>query len=241
MNVRIILAIISSLSLVSSFAQDCLTSPTGLVGWWTGDNHALDLAALPDHGTPQSLSYGPGRVHGAFRFQGASSGGIPGGYGGYATGSSIAIQPSPELNVKSLTFAAWINPGTEDYRPIMMYQRDGDYAGALFWTGYLAGHTSQGSLYANLREAPGREAVVHAPGVIVTNRWTFVAVTYDRTNGVARLFVNDRLLRKKTSDRSARTPVVHSTSGTVPQRLSICSVDDLSKADSTRSRCSTVP
>lgn len=182
-------------TLSASIGQDCLTAPAGMVGWWSGDTHVLDLAGYPNHGSGSGLTYGPGKVGSAFRFYKESAGGAYGG--GYTPGTSIVVPPATELAVKSLTFAAWINPSTEDYKPIVMYQRDGDWMGALFWTGSWPGEVPPGTLYANLREGQFQNAVIQAPGVISTNRWTFVAVTYDQPSGLARLIVDDQVVKEE--------------------------------------------
>jgi hypothetical protein len=183
-----------SLFLLPATAQECLNAPAGLVGWWSGDNHLLDLAGSPNHASAYGVNFATGKVNSAFQFYKATAGGA---YGGGSPGSSIKVPLATELNVRGLTFAAWINPATEDYSPIVMYQRDGDFMGALFWTGYWPGVVPQGTLYANLRQNSSQNAVIQAPGVIFTNRWTFVAVTYEPTNGVARLIVNDQVVKEE--------------------------------------------
>jgi hypothetical protein len=154
---------------------ECISAPPGLVGWWTGDDNARDLSGKFNFGNVADLSYSTGKVGSAFAYNG--------------TTTQMKMSPSPSLNVRSLTFAAWINPADEEYRPIVMYQRDGDFMGALFWTGHVPGGAA-GSLYANLRESVWDAKVIQVAGVIATNQWSFVALTYDNASGIARLYVN---------------------------------------------------
>jgi hypothetical protein len=160
----------------SSFAAECVAIPPGLVGWWSGDEHARDISGKFNYGNVADLSYSTGKVGSTFSFNG--------------TTARVKMPPSPSLNVRSLTFVAWINPSDETYRPIILYQQDNDYMGALFWTGHVPGG-GPGSLYANLRETPwDATKVIQVADVIAMNQWNFVALTYDYDSGFARLYVN---------------------------------------------------
>src|SRR5688500_3155399 len=83
-------------SSMSSQAADCITAPPGLVGWWPGDNHTRDISGNVNDAHDAFVSFAPGQVDSSFDFS--------------AGASSLRIAPSPELAVKSLTLAAWINP-----------------------------------------------------------------------------------------------------------------------------------
>lgn len=52
-----------------AFTQ-CLPSPSGLVGWWTGNDHALDSAGTNDGVLLQGTAFAPGKVGSAFSFDG---------------------------------------------------------------------------------------------------------------------------------------------------------------------------
>ena len=165
-------------------AAECISTPPGLVAWWSGDDHARDLSGHFNFGATTDLSYSTGKVGSAFEYNGSSTG--------------LKMPPSPSLAVKSLTFAAWINPADGEYRPIVMYQQDGDFMGALFWTGNPPGGAAA-SLYANLRETVifgDTSKVIQAADVILTNQWSFVALTYDHQSGVSRLYVNGEVVQE---------------------------------------------
>jgi len=172
--------LISAVCIPVSEAEDCIALPPGLVGWWSGDAPSHDLSGNYNFGNISGVSYGPGKVGSAFEFSGT----------GY-----VKVAPSVSLNVRSLTLAAWINPANESYMPIFQFQEDGEYMGALLWAGQPPGG-AKGTLYSNLRESHLNNAVIDAPGVITTNQWTFVAVTYDQASGIQRLYVNGEIVKE---------------------------------------------
>jgi hypothetical protein len=38
--------------------QSCIAPPSGMVGWWPGDDNALDISGFGENGTVTSISYG---------------------------------------------------------------------------------------------------------------------------------------------------------------------------------------
>jgi hypothetical protein len=162
----------------------CVSAPPGLVGWWAGDSNFNDYTTNGNNGGGVGISFETGKVDGAFQFDGTSS--------------AVLINGSPELNVKSLTFNAWIYPTDVSLRPIIEYGDENDYAGAHFWIGSQAGAAAPGSLYANFRIAPFQEYPIEAPAVIVPNVWSFVSATYDQGTGVGKLYVNGQLVKEQT-------------------------------------------
>jgi CubicO group peptidase (beta-lactamase class C family) len=55
-------------------ASNCLAPPTGLVGWWSGDGHANDIAGT-NHGTlVNGTAFADGYVGRAFSFDGVDDG-----------------------------------------------------------------------------------------------------------------------------------------------------------------------
>src|SRR5512140_1207037 len=82
-------------AITRAYAQDtnCVPPPAGLVGWWTGDGTANDLATYNHGATNGGVSFQPGKVNLAFHLDGAS---------GY-----ILVPDSPNLELLSAaTFAA---------------------------------------------------------------------------------------------------------------------------------------
>ena len=170
-------------SVAAAAADDCVAPAPGLVGWWSGDGHARDLSGNYNFGAASGITYSPGVVGNAFQFGGGSA--------------KVKIGQSANLNVQSLTLAAWINPADETYRPILTYQQEADYMGAFIWAGKPPGSpaSAAGTLYSNLRQSPWENYEIFVSGVIPTNQWTFVAVTYDQASGVNRLYVNGAIVK----------------------------------------------
>lgn len=64
-------ALVLGLGMTPAAAQvACLPPPAGLVGWWSGDGHALDLMGKDNGVLLNGATFGPGRVDQAFRFDG---------------------------------------------------------------------------------------------------------------------------------------------------------------------------
>ena len=76
----------------------CVSAPAGLVSWWPGDAHYMDIAD-GNHGTPVGgTGFGTGKVGPAFSFDGA-------------TGAVRALETGSNLDgFGQLTLDAWINP-----------------------------------------------------------------------------------------------------------------------------------
>ncbi|HEX7859209.1 MAG TPA: LamG-like jellyroll fold domain-containing protein [Verrucomicrobiae bacterium] len=165
----------------TSSAAECVNPPTGLVGWWTGDNTTRDASGNWNDAQTSAISFQTGKVGGAFVFN---------------ANSTFEVPPASELKVVSLTFAAWIRPSDSSYAPIIMYQHPNDYHGAHFWTGDRFGNPR--TLYANLRQAPHQEALIEAANVVVPEQWSFVAVTYNQSSGLTRLYANGEVVKEET-------------------------------------------
>jgi hypothetical protein len=60
----------SNATLTVTLPELCVTAPTGLIGWWPGDNHANDIWGA-NHGVPQGgVLFASGHVRDAFSFDG---------------------------------------------------------------------------------------------------------------------------------------------------------------------------
>src|SRR6478609_9398478 len=99
------LLVIASLSGWRADAASCLSTPSGLVGWWPGDGNVNDIIAA-DNGTLFSgASVTNAGVNGnAFTFDG--------------TNSYVQIPDAPALNPTNVSVEAWVRftglttPGT---------------------------------------------------------------------------------------------------------------------------------
>jgi hypothetical protein len=166
-------------SSIPASAQSCVTPASGLVGWWRAEGNGSDQTHYANHGTLQGgVSYVTGHVGQSFHFNG--------------TNSNVLIPQSTNLNVRSLTIEAWIWPSdVSTPRPIVEYAATNGSAGVHLWVGSGWNSTIPGAVYANLRSTTGQDlSFASAGGVVASNTWQHVALTYDHTNGYARLYVN---------------------------------------------------
>lgn len=165
----------------------------GVVGWWSGDGTAADISGNGNHGSARGITYGAGLVDAAFSF---------------TENSAITIPASASLNVKSLTFTAWINSTGTNPQPIVEYGNDGEMAGAHLWVNTGVNPSEAGTLFLNLREeGTGSPHFISATNVIKTNQWSLVAVTYDYASGLCRLYVDGRMVQE--ANFGSLTPVTN--------------------------------
>jgi hypothetical protein len=162
----VLVALVSAPALADT--TNCLNPPAGLVGWWTGDGDANDLATN-NHGTIQGgVTFVAGEVNLAFQFDGTT---------GY-----ILVPDNPSLDLRSeATFAAWIN----------LSQLPSQAGHWMFIVG-----KSQAGNDLDLQVESDNRVHFYAPGLFVasvhalqTNAWYFVAATYRATNRVE-MFLN---------------------------------------------------
>jgi hypothetical protein len=78
---------------------DCAAPPADLVAWWTGDDHAYDLART-NHATLSGATYAAGYVSQGFSFDGSDD--------GVTAGDDNALNLATTND--SVTVAAWIRP-----------------------------------------------------------------------------------------------------------------------------------
>jgi RHS repeat-associated protein/uncharacterized repeat protein (TIGR01451 family) len=168
----------------------CVTPASGLVGWWPGDGDARDLALANTGVIEDGVTFTPGMVGKAFTLNGGAA--------------DVVIPSSAALNVGSFTMSAWVFPqdlGTA--RPILEYSSPTGSFGVHLWENLnSAVQLSPGSVYANIVDTGGGSHIIatgaFGGATLQVNRWTHVALTYDRTTGVARIFVNGAFVATTT-------------------------------------------
>jgi alpha-tubulin suppressor-like RCC1 family protein len=157
----------------------CQTAPSGLVAWWPGENSAIDIVGNNDGTEVGGLSYTNGMVGRAMYFDGLSG--------------HVEIPASSSLNVGTgdgMSIEAWINPRDVTMHPIVEYGT-ASAGGAHFWIGVYG----SGTIYANLADINGVSHSVSSAAGIVTNDVTqHVAMTYDKSTGLLRFFLNGAMV-----------------------------------------------
>jgi uncharacterized repeat protein (TIGR01451 family) len=155
-------------STTNSFSIDiisCQARPPGVVGWWRGENNALD--ELGQHnGTMNGGQYGPGRVGSGFVFDGNSS---YVGTGGWSPGTRWTIE-------------AWVNPASLDNNSHVL-AGGVDYVSD--WGLLIA---SDGEFALQVRTPTGARGAVYSQIGAVVGTWYHLAGSCDGTN--ASLYIN---------------------------------------------------
>jgi hypothetical protein len=154
---------------------------SGLVAWWKAENNAFDSIGT-NNGTTTSIAYTNGEVRQAFVFDGSSS--------------EITVPASPSLNVgvaNGFTMELWINPATYNLQPLLEWNDNMGDIGTHLWlsTDTVVAGDGFRNLYANLVDTSGTSHQIHsAVGLMTSNEFQHVALTYDKTTGIAVLYRN---------------------------------------------------
>jgi hypothetical protein len=167
----------SNAVLTVNLLASCVPPPAGLMGWWRGEGDASDSAGGNTGSVTGVVSYLPGEVGEAFAFNGSggiSAPGSPGSSLDIATGSGITIE-------------CWLEPtSTTNQGPIVLWSTR--FGGLQFWV-------EPGlQLFANLQDSsqqyPNDHMVFAPAGLLSTNSFQHVALTYDKTSGLAVIYLN---------------------------------------------------
>ena len=169
----------SSIATLTVIPPSCVPASFGLVGWWQAEGNALDAAGGNSSVLSNGLAFGIGHVGQSFSFSGSND--------------FVRIAPSAALNVGTnagLTLECWINPATASgSMPLVEWSNPAapSSGGAHFWTSVY----SQGSLFVNLVDTTGNShPFSSASGLLVENQFQHVAITYDKTSGLATFYYN---------------------------------------------------
>ncbi len=158
----------------------CDPAPAGLVGWWAAEGNASDSQNLNPAAVVGSVGYAAGEVGQAFVLDGSS---------GYLT-----VPASPSLDVgdagTGLTIECWINPtaAAVNLSAVPMVEWDSPVTdGAQFCLG--------GTLSGNLKDTANNSHPINSPaGLLITNAWQHVALTYDEASGNAVIYLNGQVV-----------------------------------------------
>jgi len=188
----LIRALVISIILVPLFSQaqtNCLPAPSGLVAWWSAEDNADDQAQLSPGTLQGGVTFEAGAVGQAFAFHGGVD--------------AVKILANPSLDVgagNGLTVETWIYPrDLADRSPLVEWNREGTTStewGVHLWISRAGDFVQQpGSLFANLMDSNGTAHYLFSQGgVILSNVWQHVALTYDKSSGVARLYRNGEVV-----------------------------------------------
>jgi hypothetical protein len=159
------------------FAGAGVQPPSGLVAWWSGDNHARDLWSSLDGTLNGGVTYDNGLVGQAFNFDGTSG--------------FIRVPASQALNLNTYTFEGWVN-----------WKGDGQEWHTILCKGLQSGaNVEQYALFIS-REDRYLQHVLSVNGTrlacstpnnsVPANTWVHVASSFDRQ--IVKIYLNGRLL-----------------------------------------------
>ena len=161
----------------------CDLPPAGIVAWWAAEGEANDSVGTNNGSLQGGAVYASGEVGQAFSLNGTSA--------------YVVVPASPSLNVGSgggLTIEGWINSPTITAQQILVeWHHTGTPSfGLHMQTGTgSGGGASAGALYANLVDTSGIYHFIWSnPGLLVSNQFQHVALTYNMSTGVGTLYVD---------------------------------------------------
>jgi hypothetical protein len=153
----------------------CEPPPAGLVAWWRAENNADDSVNTNNGAPVGGVTYTSGEVGQAFSFDNINT-----------STSYIPLPASTSLDIGSgngMTIECWIKPDAAVLpggAPIIEWD-SATTDGVQLWVG----------LYAAIKDTFGNANLLQAPaGLLNTNTFQHVAVTYDKSSGNAFLYYN---------------------------------------------------
>jgi hypothetical protein len=175
-------ALLAGFALISTAGgQSCVSPPAGLVGWWPGDGHFLDLAGT-NNGTPLGdVTFAPGEVGPGFHFGGGNS--------------AVFIPASPATDVGAeagFTVAGWLKPGA--LSGVVMWFSWATANEAQYGPfGYLYGDYSAYFSIIDATPAGNWHIIQTPPNTITPGVMQQLALTYDKASGEAAIYLNGEL------------------------------------------------
>lgn len=166
----------------------CVANPDGLVGWWAAEGDTYNVVDGTFGLLEGGLNFVPGEVGQAFNFNGIDA--------------DVKMPPSANLNLtfgNGFTIEAWINPSDVATNHPLIEWGIPTYPqnGLMLWISIdpQYGGGGPGSLVLDISEIPFIDNFVSTPpGLITSNIWQHVAATYDKTSGIAALYINGSLI-----------------------------------------------
>ncbi|MBI1918641.1 MAG: hypothetical protein HYS12_28440, partial [Planctomycetes bacterium] len=157
---------------------ECVSAPTGLIAWWSGEGDATDRTGGHDGILMNGVTFAPGRVGQAFQFDGVED--------------YIRIPNDPALNPRDgLTIEAWINT-TSTEGPHVIASKWND--NTRDWSYIFKDHNSSDKLRIELsRDVHNDGGDLSGTTSIPLGTWVHVAATYDSSTGAVRLYFNGAL------------------------------------------------
>lgn len=179
--------VLASSNAILTVDSYCVSAAGGLVSWWSADGNAIDKISGNDGALQGGLAFIAGKVGQAFSFDG--------------TNDYINLTTSTYSDIGAgdgFTIECWIKPGNITAGHALAEWNNGSGIGVQFWTS-VPGLGGNGSLFANIVETNGNNHIFASPaGILNITNFQHVAVTYNRTNGVAKIYRNGIAVASQT-------------------------------------------
>ena len=176
----------SSNAVLTVYVPVCTPPASGLVSWWQGEGSASDWTGSNNGVLEGGVGFAAGEVGQAFTFNG--------------TNADVRVPASTSLNVglaDGFTIETWINPADITQRRPLLEWNDGKF-GVNFSLADGAG-AGPGSLFIDVKDTGLHDHFFSTPGgLIASNVWQHVAVTYIRSTGNTVLYLNGLALVQAT-------------------------------------------
>jgi len=173
-------SVISSNALLTVIpaTTNCAPAPAGLVSWWRAEGNANDAADSNNGLLRGGMAFTTGIVGQAFSFNGSDA--------------DIRVPAAPGLNVglgDGFTIEVWINPAdVTEWHPVV------EWNSGFFGVNFSVADTSgagPGSLWIDVKDTGFNDHFFStAGGLLVSNAWQHVAVTYLKSTGLTVLYIN---------------------------------------------------
>jgi hypothetical protein len=161
----------------------------GLIALWRGEGNGNDSVG-GNNGVLTDVSFADGKVGQAFSFTGSNQ--------------DVHIPNNASLNMGSgngFTLTAWINPSSISHLNPIFEWNSGDSITAPGAHFYIF---PDGSLYANFTDADGGwHRIQSSAGLVTTETFQHVAVTYEKASGQATLYYNGVMVARQRMENLA--------------------------------------
>lgn len=154
---------------------DCVTPPTGILGWWPGDENVYDYAGTNNGTANNNTGFAPAMASHGFIFDGESN---------------VEVPDAPGLNpTNGVTVEAWINEAVNPYDHRDLVSKDGEWWDRQY---FLTISGDYGAFRAHVSTADGL-FYIDGQTVVDSATWYHVAMTYDAATSNLLLYVNGQL------------------------------------------------
>lgn len=165
---------------ITSFAQSCVNPPADIVSWWSAESSGADELNNNAATLNNGVAFTSGKVGQAFSFDGVDD--------------YVSISASSSLNVGNgdgFTIEAWIQTTTTSSQQVIAEWNNGTGGVGVHFMHSIGALGGAGSLFANIVDTSGGDHYfATAAGVLNTANFLHVALTYNKSNGVAKIYLN---------------------------------------------------